>query len=185
MPNWCDNVVEITGPKESRDKLLKEVRDHADRKKLVFPDMEKEDLISLLQTFIPVSDYFTSMEGYNNGGYEWCLRNWGCKWPEKDVHIVELEDSTDLMFDTPWAPPLEGYYLISTLYPDLMFTHYYKDEGAMFMGIQVYQNGIKVFENEIDDSHLPELDDYEAYEEYFDNLKQDFFDSARKAISIG
>lgn len=183
MPNWCDNNVEIRGPEESIKKLVDLVQANAKNRAAAFPEAE-EMRISMLQTFLPLSDYYSGMEGFNNGGYEWCLQNWGCKWPESHFHLIPVSDGVDLMFETPWSPPTEGYHYISTKFPDLMFFHYFRDEGMMFMGIEVYQNGMVIFENEIDGSYLPEFEDWSEIEDYLEDLRGDFFTAAHNAVSI-
>lgn len=169
MPNWCFNYVEISGPNETLNKiqtLMKETvkkkiqdlsKDHGELR------IAEDDYFSLLETFLPASEYFLSMEGFNNGGYEWCVDNWGTKWPEKILSSWLQNENWKIQFETAWAPPMSGYYAISKIFSDLMFLHYYEDEGWNFAGTEVYQNGICIYRSEISTNDLPVTD--EDYEE--------------------
>jgi len=186
MPNWCDNEIEITGSSKSIDKLLELVIDNATRKASQFEEPVIENHYSLLETFLPVSDYFVTQEGYNRGGYEWCIETWGCKWPERNFEFVRVsEEQLDLRFDTPWSPPEKGYRFVSTIFPDLMFHHYFRDEGLCFLGIISYQNGIMVFDQELDLNNLPSFgDDWNAFEDHLYGEKLVLFSQAKASISF-
>lgn len=186
MPNWCDNEVEITGSAKSLDRLSELVIDNAVRKSALFEEQIVENHYSLLETFLPVSDYFGTQEGYNRGGYEWCIETWGCKWPERDFHLIRVsEERLDIQFNTPWSPPENGYRFISKIFPDLMFHHYYRDEGLCFLGLISYQNGITVFERDLDFDTVPDFgDDWTALDDHLNDEKILLFSDAKAAISF-
>lgn len=150
MPNWCYNMIEV----------FDSVEDHPNRDKFFTnADLEIPDNTPL-QKFIPMSDYHKTHEGYNDGGYEWCLINWGTKWPENDLFIThESPVSIEMTFDSPWGPPIEGYETISGMFPQLFFLHYWQEDGMAFAGSAVYHNGRTIFQKESDMNDWPEWDE--------------------------
>ena len=151
MPNWCTNKVEIFGDEVIIEELFRMAGVKTD---------EIDEEISLLKTFIPASDYHMTQEGYNDGGYEWCISNWGTKWPESSVYI----DGNEIEFQSPWGPRIEGYARISKKFPQLLFTHFFDEPGMAFMGAVVYQAGEVVFEEEVSGDNYPYYDgDDDAY----------------------
>lgn len=191
MPNWCYNHLEISGPKESLQKFYNLLLENAEKriKKLDEPVFLKEEYISFLETFIPASDYFRSLEGFNNGGYEWCIMNWGTKWPERLLSSYLQDGEWEFIFETAWSPPLKGYTQVSEIFSDLMFVHYYQDEGLLFAGAAVYQNGITIFDYETDDfetylGNLGDEFDGDRFEEAMEKMKEDFLVEAKKSFSL-
>lgn len=191
MPNWCYNHLEISGPEESLHKFYNLLLENAEKriKELKEPVLMKEEYISLLETFLPASDYFRSLEGFNNGGIEWCVMNWGCKWSERPLSSHLEKEEWEFIFFTPWNPPLAGYYKVSEIFSDLMFVHYYHDEGLLFAGVAVYQNGIAIFDYETDDfqTYLGDLGDEFDSDHYYnamEKMKEDFLVEAKKSFSL-
>lgn len=75
-------------------------------------------------------------DGYNNGGYDWCLDNWGTKWGMYDFgDIVNYQKSAAVFFSTAWSPPIPLIKKMGELFPDLQFTLRYYEHGAGFKGI--------------------------------------------------
>lgn len=78
--------------------------------------------------------------------YEWCIGNWGTKWPPSDYNVsdpVEVDDklSWDMSFDTPWCSPVTLFDKISVLYPSLLFIIRATEESHEFTGAFGWQNG--------------------------------------------
>jgi hypothetical protein len=76
--------------------------------------------------------------------YEWNVENWGTKWDCCEVQAAAWEDGDDewiLHFETAWSPPITFLETVSQQYGQLEFHLEYYDEGIMFIGTLVMQNG--------------------------------------------
>ena len=153
MPNWCYNSFQVFDSSEDNTSIDKFLT-HEDIKNGITP----------LTKYLPRSEYHSTQEGYNNGGYEWSIRNWGTKWAEHDLCFIDNVESFDFSFDSAWAPPIEGYQSISMMFPSLYFLHYWSEEGMQFAGCAIYHDGNIVFMKEIEGDEFPEWQD-----EYADN----------------
>ncbi len=77
------------------------------------------------------------MNGYNRGGYEWCIENWGTKWGLYEVDLLEedLENGhLNYYFETAWSPPEPVILAMSKRFPGLEFQHEYFESGAGYQG---------------------------------------------------
>jgi hypothetical protein len=180
MPNWCYNFIAIDGS-------LLDLKEFSAKAAAV--ETRKEN--SLLEAFIPMPEEYTTLEGYNSGGYEWCVNNWGTKWAESYVTISE-ENYGDTgricySFESPWNPPEEGYRKISEMFPRLTFIHYWDEPGMKFCGISVTIAGEQIMIEEVDEDY-PDFDgDSETGEEDYnseiEDIRKDLFSEANDAIS--
>lgn len=72
-------------------------------------------------------------DGYNQGGYDWCVMNWGTKWNFCDV---ELEEETDeqlhYSFSTAWNMPIPVLFKMSKMFPALTFEYLGNEESEEF-----------------------------------------------------
>ena len=82
-------------------------------------------------------------DGFNSGGYEWCLLNWGTKWGFLDVCIADVKSPRRLhyTFTTAWSPPTPVIAKAGELFPTLKFTLRYWEGGAGFKGVFVVKGG--------------------------------------------
>lgn len=62
----------------------------------------------------------TNIDAYNNGGYEWCIKNWGSKWTARDV--VWVPEHKTFYFNTAWAPV---FPIVSALHKQFPHVHIY------------------------------------------------------------
>lgn len=75
-------------------------------------------------------------DGYNSGGYQWCIDNWGTKWGMYDFSdITQYQKSVMVRFSTAWSPPLPIIKKMGELFPELKFTLRYYEGGAGFKGV--------------------------------------------------
>ena len=81
-------------------------------------------------------------DGFNSGGYDWCVANWGTKWPASRVEVegpVTGYDEKTLEvvfhFDTAWSPPMPVIKRAAELYPALRFELRYFECGCCFNGL--------------------------------------------------
>lgn len=169
MPNWCENELTITGPAQDLQAFRTRIS-------------EGEE-ISLLQAFLPMSEYHKTQEGYNDGGYEWCINTWGTKWPESDVSFLSGTDYFSLRFMTPWSPPLEGLKAIAKMNPSLTFAIHYQEEGCWYVGGAAFhgeQHSIVDKEPDEEDSFD---EDYEARSNSFWEQADECLQQALKEIA--
>lgn len=179
MPNWCYNKVTIDGFSLDLKNFVSKVENY-----------DNGETISLLRTFIPMPAEYETLEGYNSGGYEWCINNWGSKWAESSVQIEgNFFGNTGqiiFQFDSPWNPPEEGYRKISELFPRLTFIHYWDEPGLQFCGISVTIGGEQIMIEEVDQNYPGYDGDSETGEEDYysevERIRKYLFSEANLAI---
>lgn len=161
MPNWCENTLTVTGePAE-----LARFREHAkgpngdlDANKFI-PYPEEFALLDKISPFRETSVHLTDEEitkavmmglkgrdltrdGYNQGGYDWCIQNWGTKGNLYETIIKEVSSRIlEYRFLTAWSPPAPVIVKMSEMFPSLLFELEYKEEGNEFEGTLTAQNG--------------------------------------------
>lgn len=149
MPNWCEVDVRFEGEQTKIDELLtfmgcNEEPAIFDIGRLIpYPDIFKQrdneyracaDLKMKGQegTFRDfVQKWGSVQDGYNAGGYDWCVANWGVKWRPSNVARV----ANTVSFQTPWAPPGENVWkMLQVRFPDVSFWVEYFERGMAFCG---------------------------------------------------
>ena len=155
MPNWCTNQLIVCGPKTWVDLFMEKVTneesgiDILDR---LYPLPEGLDLPS---QFGAISDgdpnkeqKESNLEKHGSADwYDWCIANWGTKWPDHDTWLVDEDESDDgiktayYRFDTAWGPPQEGIQHISSSFKPLLFDLRYQEPGMGFCGFARMNNG--------------------------------------------
>jgi hypothetical protein len=144
MPNWCDNIVSITGPTE--------------KLQLLYQDIHKEDS-GLLNALVPQPEnVFRGSLGQKeremceeNGipnWYDWNRSNWGTKWDvnHRDLHveITDHDDGTsniECSFFTAWGPPETAFETYCSKNLDVGCELSYFEPGMGFAGSAVFQHG--------------------------------------------
>lgn len=170
MPNWCSNNLHVEGPKESLDTfetLLKTGEGDLDfnlfipypKRYKALDDIAKEVTEKLKkEAGNPYHIDWSKIpkDGYNQGGYDWCISNWGTKWNACEASIDRTSDvSMSGWFDTAWSPPLGVLKAMSEKFPDLKFELNYSEEGMGFKGTSVYLGG----------EEIEALEEYITYDE--------------------
>jgi hypothetical protein len=141
MPNHVDQDLIITGSSET----LKEFMAFAE---------EKECLLSA-NKFIPYPEEFSRLDeiseverkkgnylvkdGFNSGGYQWCVQNWGTKWGiyQDSIKSKKLDNKNGRLkynFQSAWAPALKIIDAMGKKFPDLTFDLKYFERGMQFKG---------------------------------------------------
>jgi hypothetical protein len=116
---------------KKQDEIAKQVREKAERGE------------------ISHEEAWNTKDGYNSGGYEWCISNWGTKWGIYDCYIsYEKIKSMMYTFSTAWSPPLPVIQKMSEMYPDLTFTLKYYECGVGYKGMYKCKGGEVVDEME-------------------------------------
>jgi len=104
---------------------------------------EKEYAYLTLDIKNELFNYFPiKKDGYNSGGYEWCVNNWGTKWNFSNT-CIRLRDKNFIhySFQTPWNIPEPVLLKMSKLFPELTFNLFADEEGGFFVLDIEYQNG--------------------------------------------
>ena len=165
MPNWCDGELKITGkegelqgfkkfaktgtnvldthkfipyPKEFKEQDILSNRYHdLKRNKQDGKLTKKETRELLLMSLNP-----PEKDGFNSGGYDWCLQNWGTKWGICNPELYNLDDKQKLFyrFNTAWSPASIITCKMAELFPKLKFNYKYWEGGSEFRGIFICKN---------------------------------------------
>ena len=133
----------IPYPKEFNDidKRNKEYHEKFDRVKeklknkemLTYEDEKLINELALIELEGENKDYDT--DGYNSGGYDWCIRNWGTKWNFCDVFLDDGEQDKEVLhynFQTAWAIPIPVLLEMSNKFANLTFNYYGNEESEEF-----------------------------------------------------
>lgn len=155
MPNWCENDLTVTGPtprvREFQEfARSKEGGEHMpiDFERFVSYPKEWDELDRARDAWFNDPNRQGEMppDGYNAGGYDWCIQHWGTKW---NAHRGELGGEYEyegtltvtLHFSTAWSPPRPIILKASELFPELEFDLRYFERGAAFNGMCVCKGG--------------------------------------------
>jgi hypothetical protein len=77
-------------------------------------------------------------DGFNSGGYEWCVANWGTKWNAYDIGV----DYDAILFQTAWSTPRPVWAELSKRFPEMRLEVEYADEDrGNNCGKLTYANG--------------------------------------------
>jgi hypothetical protein len=124
MPNWCENILTVSGPVEDVDRFMKAAK------------VEGDEYDLSLNALCPIPD------DEQANWYNWCVRHWGTKWDvdSKITYITENDGvkTVTYTFDSAWSPPIElfsdaingGDSLFDNLYVHLA----YAESGMGFIG---------------------------------------------------
>jgi len=85
---------------------------------------------------------FEFKDGFNLGGYEWCIKNWGTKWDACAPRAtLDENDKVYYDFDTAWSPPTPAVLAMSRKFSFLLFELRYMEPGMAFKGRFECRNG--------------------------------------------
>jgi hypothetical protein len=71
-------------------------------------------------------------DGYNSGGYQWCVDHWGTKWNASASVYVPMHKA--VYFDTAWSPVFQIVSEIHKRFPDVMMEYEYYEKGMGVIG---------------------------------------------------
>jgi hypothetical protein len=81
-------------------------------------------------------------DGFNSGGYEWCLANWGTKWGFYETGVIQQSKrKAKYCFQTAWSPAVPLVDRMAELFPELTFVWDYFEGGMGFQGHRMYEAG--------------------------------------------
>ena len=138
MPNWCNNTITLSGPKDKITKLYNKAKETNELLQLLYPMPE-----ALKDTTADGSknEELVEKTGYSDW-YGWRTDNWSTKW-DVDTDNLELsKDGTTISgwFDSAWSPPIGAYENFISENTDCSIHSYYYEGGMDFGG--EYRDGI-------------------------------------------
>ncbi|MCF0116608.1 MAG: hypothetical protein HUJ61_01000, partial [Bacilli bacterium] len=91
-----------------------------------------------------------NFEAYGFGDwYEWSLYHWGVKWNASNTILL---NDTSVTFDTPWGCPIQLFYALAKMHPEVtIIVEYAEEQGAVFCGKLTFENGTLAEENIYDE----------------------------------
>ena len=141
MPNWCE--CELTVKKSANwnsQVSLDELRQAlSGERNGEFTALDENKLIPYPEKFAKMDE--NGDKGFNSGGYEWCIENWGTKWGFCYVNLLVKPESLFYTFETAWSPPEPLIRKMGELHPEFIFTLKYYEGGMGFKGELVVANG--------------------------------------------
>ena len=162
MPNWCNNNVEISGPKKIIDQIEKIVDESKNTEghgllNWMWP-MPKE----LRDTTADFKEDKKMLKKYGHSDwYSWRTDNWCTKWEVNEFYGVDRQgDTISFAFSSAWAPPTGAYtHFITSMAEknlDVSLKAYYYEGGCDFMGC---------WDNGDDDCYAPS--DYKSTDDFW------------------
>jgi len=160
MPNWCFNTINVSGPRHEVKKFLKAVSSNQENRHLDFngvvPMPEEIRDTNSPNLNEELSKILIKKYG-SEDWYSWTLKNWGTKWnPECldgwDETFSEENKTLDITINcqTAWSPPTEFLINASKIYPALVFSNDFYEEGNCFVGQYEIKYGEFLIKNEPD-----------------------------------
>ena len=144
MPNWCNNNVEISGPKKIIDQIEKIVDESKNTEGQGLFDwmwpMPKE----LRDTTADFKDDKKMLKKFGHSDwYSWATEEWGTKWDVSEFYSVDRTSALDesgtvhtikFGFDTAWGPRLTAFanWLINN--EECSLKCWYYEPGCDFAG---------------------------------------------------
>jgi hypothetical protein len=161
MPNWCENILKVTGPAKEIARFKKAVRGRG-------PNPAKGDKVRPLSFHSLVPQPKKYREG--DGWYNWRIANWGTKWDVDSRIIQEDKELIEYGFDSAWSPPMEWLAQVGPQFPELSFRLWYAEGGCDFAGVYTVE-GDSACNEEKDfvEAQLEERGSYEVQCGYCDN----------------
>ena len=133
MPNWCNNTITLTGPKEKITAIYNKAKeDNALLQQLKPMPTELEGTTSPAPK---EGEPQPLVDGFDNW-YDWRVENWGTKW-DVDMDGLELSDDGTTIngwFDSAWSPPIHAYEYFLTENEDCSISSLYYEGGMDFAG---------------------------------------------------
>lgn len=150
MPNHCEGELTVTGPSDEV-KRFRELHGEAllDANKVIpYPERFREqDRKAEAHNKAKKPEDHHMKDGFNSGGCEWCINNWGTKWGFYDVVLLDEghygdEARVRLGFSTAWSPAEPLFAKMVADFPKLNFVYEYWEGGMGFQGHMVGVNGV-------------------------------------------
>lgn len=128
MPNWCDNILTVTGSDAELDRFMSETTGQGEL-----------DFEMILPTPPDM------MDKGRDGWWDWrvSMAGWGTKW-SADLHdIGRSPGKVEFDFHSAWSPPEGIIRQLGAMYPGLRFHLVFAEGGCGFAG-QIAVQGFDV-----------------------------------------
>ena len=139
MPNWCNNSLTISGPRDTIEQIVRaatgKMGDTADGRPL-----------GMLEYMVPV----VASDGEVTARDQTAA--WGTKWDVTDAEVLSEDDLGDgvvevvIVFDTAWSPPIECFETWFGEHPDSDCVLDYHEPGIAFVGRFTPETGEETWE---------------------------------------
>ena len=133
MPNWCNNTITLTGPKEKITAIYNKAKEDNALLQQLYP--MPTELEGTTSPAPKEGEPQPLVDGHDNW-YDWRVENWGTKW-DVDAEGLELSDDGTTIsgwFDSAWSPPIHAYEYFLTENEDCSISSLYYEGGMDFAG---------------------------------------------------
>lgn len=134
MPNWCNNVVNISHENPEMIARVKEAFNKGSLLNEFFPCPAELHEHDAPQRDEALARRFQEQYGATDW-YNWHVQNWGTKWDigaDGQPAIEQDANGLALNFDSAWAPPTAAYEKLCAL--GFKILAYYYEPGMCFAG---------------------------------------------------
>lgn len=163
MPNWCENIISITGSEADINKFWEENQKFSFSKYVKNKDKKYRQEVWNNMSRIDKGNWTFETWWYNIAipdsldGYHWNQNNFGTKWEvdyNSDSFKMVKKSKTRIMmyFDTAWSPSEPVTLAMAMKYPNLKFNHKYYEMGCEFKGTLEVKGDI-ILQNVTEDYH--------------------------------
>jgi len=137
MPNWCDNELTMEGTPEDVEKVFEFMKtaecEFDFNQAIPYPQKYKEmdderERLGYKEFHEKYGE--NASDGYNAGGYDWCIENWGTKWNACEPH----RERDVMQFETAWSPPSPIVIALAKKFQSVSFYLEYFEGGMGFAG---------------------------------------------------
>lgn len=136
MPNWCENILKVTGDLSKFKETLNK------------PNSDGEIVPFSFHQTVPMPDNvergLLPLDAPYPNWYDWSNKNWGTKWDANDPTIRFIDplskykqisdEIIEIEFSTAWSPPIKWLLQVSKAFPMLRFNLKYFEIGMQFYG---------------------------------------------------
>ena len=156
MPNHCESDLYVSGKADGLKAfhlhaISGEVEDILDANKYIpYPQeyKDQDELVAKAREAARdgspdlVKAAWALKDGFNSGGYKWCIEHWGTKWGIYSAAVCYKNEITaKYTFQSAWSSPEPVIKAMSTMFPLLTFKLKWYECGMAQKGMYIYQNG--------------------------------------------
>lgn len=148
MPNHVDHDLIIIGNVSSLKEftIFAKEEDHLLSANKFIPYPKEYSVMDDKAKEVRKNGDYSVKDGFNSGGYEWCIANWGTKWGIYNASIKsqKLNSKSGRIkynFNSAWSPAYKIILAMSKKFKTLTFDMKYYECGMQYKGHYVVKNG--------------------------------------------